>query len=458
MLAARTLGRVLALSRGAGQLVHGRAAAAAAAAGATSDAVGARRAAESLSTAELFRLLDACKVDYRDALEKKELVERLLAARAGLPTAAAALVERVLASAAAPSPAALRRSSSQGARHGLSVPLQPEEAGVVATFARAAPSVAFITAVGVAQGGALVPRGGAEASPRGTGSGFLWDAQGHVVTNYHVIQHATRVAVSVGEGKDAKTFEAGLVGVDRDKDLAVLKLRDVPQDYALQPLDVGTSSSLLVGQTAMAIGNPFGLDRSLSVGVVSAVGREVRSVSGRTIAGVIQTDAAINPGNSGGPLLDSRGALIGVNTMILSPSGAFAGVGFAVPVDTVRRSVNQILRHGRVARAGLGVSVFHGSEGAMGLPGVLVMVVPPQSEAQRAGLRGTVQDARTGQTILGDVITEVDGTAVRGTEDLLNLLESKVVGQTVELTVQRGTMLAATRRVRLRLQDVGPTD
>jgi S1-C subfamily serine protease len=144
--------------------------------------------------------------------------------------------------------------------------------------------------------------------------------------------------------------------------------------------------------------------------------------------------------------------------MILSPSGAFAGVGFAVPVDTVRRSVNQILRHGRVARAGLGVSVFHGSEGAMGLPGVLVMVVPPQSEAQRAGLRGTVQDARTGQTILGDVITEVDGTAVRGTEDLLNLLESKAVGQTVELTVQRGTMLAATRRVRLRLQDVGPTD
>jgi S1-C subfamily serine protease len=268
--------------------------------------------------------------------------------------------------------------------------------------------------------------------PRGSGSGFLWDERGHVVTNFHVVEGGNRFIVTLS---DQSSWIAEPVGGAPDKDLAVLKI-DAPPEKLI-PILVGTSADLEVGQKVFAIGNPFGLDQTLTTGVISGLGREIRSPSGRKIDGVIQTDAAINPGNSGGPLLDSRGRLIGVNTAIASTSGAFAGVGFAIPVDTVQRIVPQILRYGRVMRPSLGATFLPDRyTRQLGLKGVIVMATDEGGPAEQAGLI-PMRYNQLGDLLLGDLIVAVDGTPVETEEELLTIVESREVGSLVKLTVLR---------------------
>jgi len=249
--------------------------------------------------------------------------------------------------------------------------------------------------------------------------------------------------------KAAKNALLKVVGVAPEKDLAVLRIKAPPEKLA--PLTLGTSSTLLVGQRVLAVGNPFGLDHSLTIGVVSALGRELRSPNGRRIRDVIQTDAAINPGNSGGPLLDSSGRLIGVNAAIYSPSGASAGIGFAVPVDTVKRLVPQLIARGRAIQAGIGVSLVPDRYNAqLKIDGVAIAEVTPDGPAGRAGLQG-VQLTRSRRLILGDRIVAVDGKPVKSEDDLRDAFEAAGVGKTVTLTVVRDT---ARRQVRVPLVQI----
>ncbi len=285
--------------------------------------------------------------------------------------------------------------------------------------------------------------------PAGSGSGFVWDDRGHVVTNFHVVQDEDRpdsAKVTIGDAE----YEATIVGYARDQDLAVLKVA-APRER-LVPIRVGTSADLQVGQKVYAIGNPFGLDFTLTTGIVSALGRTIQGVSGATIFDVVQTDAAINPGNSGGPLLDSAGRLIGVNTAIYSPSGASAGIGFAVPVDTVSRIVPELVAHGRVIRPILGVDLDERLSAyvtrRLGVEGVLIRGVARGGGAAEAGLEGTSVDRR-GTVVPGDVVQEIDGKPVKSTSDLLGRLGSYRPGDTVTLTVWRE---GKTRKVRVRLQ------
>ncbi len=267
--------------------------------------------------------------------------------------------------------------------------------------------------------------------PTGTGSGFIWDREGRIVTNYHVLEDASRVMVTLA---DQSSWKATLVGVAEDKDLAVLQI-SAPVDR-LSPIAIGESENLLVGQKVFAIGNPFGLDQTITAGIVSALGREIKSVSGRTIQDVIQTDAAINPGNSGGPLLDSAGRLIGVNTAIYSPSGANAGIGFAVPVEVVNRVVPELIQHGRVIRPGIGVAVANaGIARRFQIKGVLVINVEPGSSAESAGIRPTRQVI--GKIVLGDIIESVNGKAVSSYDDLRNELDRYRVNDEVTLELLR---------------------
>jgi S1-C subfamily serine protease len=268
--------------------------------------------------------------------------------------------------------------------------------------------------------------------PEGTGSGFVWDKAGHIVTNYHVIEGANSAEVTLA---DHSSWKARLVGAYPDKDLAVLRINAPPA--RLFPIPVGTSQDLRVGQKVFAIGNPFGLDQTLTTGVISALNREIRSVTGRPIKGMIQTDAAINPGNSGGPLLDSAGRLIGVNTAISAPHGSWTGIGFAIPVDEVNRVAPQLIAHGRVTRPGLGIQVASDQQGQrlrVG-EGVLIISVLPDSPAAKAGLRPTqIED---GRLRLGDVITAIDGQPIRSVNDLFAALEKHKVGDTVTVTILR---------------------
>jgi S1-C subfamily serine protease len=307
--------------------------------------------------------------------------------------------------------------------------LAADEQATIELFKRCAPSVVYITNLGLRRDmfGFNVTE-----IPQGTGSGFIWDESGYIVTNFHVIQGAQAAEVTL---QDHSSWKAGLVGVEPDKDVAVLKI-DAPR-AKLRPILVGRSADLQVGQRVFAIGNPFGLDQTLTTGIISALRRQIRSVTNRPIQDVIQTDAAINPGNSGGPLLDSAGRLIGVNTAIYSPSGSSAGIGFAVPVDTVNSIVPQIVRHGRVVRPGLGVVLAEDRLAQrLGVEGALVLQVGEGSAAERAGIRPTRRD-EYGRIFLGDVIVAIDGKPVRSENDLRDRLDNLAVGDTVKLTVQR---------------------
>ncbi|MBI5057371.1 MAG: trypsin-like peptidase domain-containing protein [Nitrospirae bacterium] len=282
--------------------------------------------------------------------------------------------------------------------------------------------------------------------PQGTGSGFIWDNNGMIVTNYHVIEDAGRVEVTLA---DHSTWKGVVVGAAPDKDIAVLRI-SAPAEK-LRPITVGESKGLKVGQKVFAIGNPFGFDQTMTTGIVSALNREMKSATGRAIQGVVQTDAAINPGNSGGPLLDSAGRLIGVNSAIYSPSGASAGIGFAIPVDIVNRIVPELIRHGRVSRPGIGVSVANVSiTRRMGIKGVLLINIQPGSTAEKAGLRGTKKIGD--EIILGDIIETVNDKRVSSFDDLRNELEKYRIGDEVTLGVLRDD---SKIKVRVRLEDTG---
>jgi S1-C subfamily serine protease len=272
--------------------------------------------------------------------------------------------------------------------------------------------------------------------PEGTGSGFIWDEGGHIVTNYHVVREArSGLKVTIFDQTAPTTFDATIVGAYPDKDVAVLRI-NAPKSR-LHPIKVGTSEDLQVGQYVYAIGNPFGLDQTLTTGIISALGREIDSVTHRPIKNVIQTDAAINPGNSGGPLLDSSGRLIGVNTAIYSPSGSSAGIGFAIPVDEVNRVVTQLIRSGKVTRPGLGVVLFPDQQVQQAnLKGVLLRSVRAGSPAEKAGLLGTRTEA--GEVKLGDLIVAIDGKAIAKSRDLAGALDGHKIGDQVVVTVERG--------------------
>ena len=271
--------------------------------------------------------------------------------------------------------------------------------------------------------------------PAGVGSGFVWDDLGHVVTNQHVVAGAGRATIRLADGS---SYDARVIGEDARHDLAVLRLDLGPLDRAPEPVAVGTSADLRVGQKVFAIGNPFGLDFTLTTGVVSALERELRTERS-VIQGLVQTDAAINPGNSGGPLLDSAGRLIGVNTAIYSPSGSSAGLGFAVPVDAVNRVVPQLIARGSYAPPVLGVVVDPRADEMArrrGMTGAMVLDVEPGSPAEAAGLR-PARRTGDGGIVPGDAIVALGGSEVEGTEDLRSVLDLHRAGATVPLTVLR---------------------
>ncbi|MBH0192237.1 MAG: trypsin-like serine protease [Nitrospira sp.] len=308
--------------------------------------------------------------------------------------------------------------------------LGPDERATISVFERATKSVVFIANTAIQRDFWSLD---IMEVPQGSGSGFIWSKQGYIVTNFHVIYGASSIKVTLA---DRSEHQAKLVGADPDHDLAVLQIQ--ASDRVLEPLAIGASHDLRVGQKVLAIGNPFGLDHTLTTGVVSALGRTIKSMSQRTIEGVIQTDAAINPGNSGGPLLDSAGRLIGVNTQIVSPSGAYAGIGFAVPVDMVNRIVPELIKHGKLIRPGLGVSLVPDTMARRwGINGVIIGKVGRGGSAERAGLRG-VRETVTGRIELGDVIVGVEGKPVETMDDLMDAMEKYKVGNRVKVDVMRG--------------------
>ncbi len=308
-------------------------------------------------------------------------------------------------------------------------PLLPEEQTAISIFEEAKSSVVYITTLVYKRD--LFSFNVFEI-PQGTGSGFIWDEEGHIVTNFHVIYEAQNVQVTLS---DQSKWKADLVGYAADKDLAVLKVK-APKDK-LRPIRIGASQDLKVGQSVFAIGNPFGLDHTLTTGIISALGREIESLTRRPIQGVIQTDAAINPGNSGGPLLDSSGRCIGVNAAIYSPSGAYAGVGFAVPIDTVNRIVPQLILYGKVIQPGLGIQAAEDYLAQqIGIDGVLIIDMDPKGAAARAGMVPTRYD-REGNLVLGDAIISIDGKKISSTNDLYKILENYQVGDEVRVEVVR---------------------
>lgn len=307
--------------------------------------------------------------------------------------------------------------------------LAAAEKSTIRLFERATPSVVYITTSNFQR--SYYSRDAMEV-PRGSGSGFIWDLNGHIITNYHVIQGAERFQVTLA---DQTTYDAELVGEAPSKDLAVLRIKAPRQK--LSPLPTGNSSSLKVGQYTFAIGTPFGLDQTLTTGIISALGREIKSVAGIPIEGVIQTDAAINPGNSGGPLLDSSGKLIGVNTAIYSPSGASAGIGFSIPVDAVKWIVPDLIEYGSLQRPTLGVALAPTQfTERMQIDGALVVNVIEGTAADRAGIQPTYRD-RSGRLHYGDIIKGINGEKIGSQNDLLLTLEQYKVGDKIRVTVER---------------------
>jgi 2-alkenal reductase len=312
------------------------------------------------------------------------------------------------------------------------------EKTTISIFNAAAPSVVYIFTENAVTGFF-----GVRQIRQGAGSGFLWDEQGHVVTNFHVIEGARRIQVRLDSGE---AIDAAFVGGTPEYDLAVVRLRTKLSD--VQPIPVGSSSDLKVGQAVFAIGNPFGLSRTLTTGVISALDRRLPTTRGSEVAGAIQTDAAINPGNSGGPLLDSAGRLIGVNTAIISESGSSAGIGFAVPVDVVNEVIPQLISKGKVSRPGIGIIVLDDETAAgLGAVGVVIERVLAGSEAERAGLQGIDYNRR----VLGDVIVSVDGKSVKKVDEFVRILQTFKIGEKVMLKVKRGEKV---REVTVTLMDI----
>ena len=310
--------------------------------------------------------------------------------------------------------------------------LAPLEQSVIALYKQVSPSVVHVTNVGLRRDYATLD---VLEIPQGTGTGFVWDAKGYVVTNAHVVAQGQSFRVTLS---DDTTWPADVVGSDPSNDIAVLRLRGVAEDR-LRALALGSSDDLEVGQSVFAVGNPFGLDQTLTTGVISGLGRQIVSQTGQQIGGVIQTDAAINPGNSGGPLLDSAGRVIGMNTAIISPSRASAGIGFAIPASTINRIVPSLIRGEKPQRAGLGVTLAPEADvQRRGLKGALVAIAHKGSAAEKAGLKGMHDDPESGQRRLGDLIVGIDATPIASTSDLFAALKSRGVGDKVKVTVERG--------------------
>jgi S1-C subfamily serine protease len=309
--------------------------------------------------------------------------------------------------------------------------LLPVETKTIEIYRRAVPSTVNVSNIKLARSFSY----GEVEVPQGAGSGFVWDNKGHIVTNFHVVQGGSTFVVTFFN--DPKQYKATIVGTAAEKDIAVLKLSELPQ--SLTPIEVGSSKDLLVGQSSFAIGSPFGLDYTLTTGVISALNRSIQGIAGVKINDMIQTDAAINMGNSGGPLLDSSGRLIGMNTVIYSTSGSSAGLGFAVPVDTVKRVVPELIQYGKVTRPGLGIGIvpenmrrrLTGND-----KGIIISFVDEKGGAGKAGLKGMTQD-RQGRVFLGDVITHVDNQEVNNLDDIYQVLEKRKVGDVVEVRYRR---------------------
>lgn len=300
-----------------------------------------------------------------------------------------------------------------------------DEANTTEIFRKASPAVVYVTNTTLRRSFFTL---NVEEIPRGSGTGFVWDASGLVVTNFHVIAGAHKLTVTL---QDRTEYEADVIGVAPEKDLAVLRIEKPPEHLATLPM--GDSQELTVGRKVLAIGNPFGLDTTLTTGIVSALGREIQAPSERKIRGVIQTDAAINPGNSGGPLLNSLGQLVGVNTAIYSPSGASAGIGFAIPVNTVKEVVPQLISYGRILRPMIGVELASDRwVRRYNIKGLPVVQTYPGLPAAEAGLRGAYRDAR-GQVILGDIITHINDKVIRRNDDYYNALEAYKPGEKITI-------------------------
>jgi S1-C subfamily serine protease len=317
--------------------------------------------------------------------------------------------------------------------------LLEDEKNTIDIVKRTKGSVVFVTNIGLVRDWFY----NEEKVPRGSGSGFVWDDQGHIVTNFHVIEDGVEFTVTL---PNQEQRPAKLVGKEESKDIAILKVQGDLK--GLVPLRIGVSAGLEVGQKVIAIGNPFGFDHTVTTGIVSALGRSIPGAGGVTIREMIQTDASINPGNSGGPLFNSAGELIGMNTMIISPSGTSSGVGFAVPVDTIAKIVPELIRNGKVTWPSLPVTLLsddYARQLRVNVDGVVVLEVPENGPAAKAGLQGLGRDRR-GYYYLGDIITAVDETKVKSYDDLFTTLETKKVGDTVTLTVSRN---GKERKVRI---------
>ena len=334
-------------------------------------------------------------------------------------------------------------SAQEGGRSGRTAKLE-EEQNTIDVFRSTAPAAVFITQTRLMRDRWTMTTQEYES---GSGSGFLWDSAGHIVTNYHVIADGNAFEVTF---QDGIRVPATFVGGDPNKDIAVLKVESIPA-VALQGIPLPKDGyQLEVGQKALAIGNPFGLGQTLTVGVISALGREMLGYGGVSIRGMVQTDASINPGNSGGPLLNSSGQLIGMNTMIYSQTGSSVGIGFAVPVKTVRRIVPEIIRYGAPVRAGLGVKLVSDRMARRnGIKGVVIESVGPGSPAEKAGLQGL--SIRGNTILLGDVIVELNGTKVDNYDDLYNALDAFRPGQTVSLSVRRAETIRSVQVQLIRL-------
>ncbi|MBK8465052.1 MAG: trypsin-like peptidase domain-containing protein [Chloracidobacterium sp.] len=304
-----------------------------------------------------------------------------------------------------------------------------DEQNNIDVYKAISPGVAFINTTSISQDWF-----GNEQEGKGNGSGSVIDTNGNIVTNYHVIEGAQKLTVSFGGDK---TYPASVVGGDPDTDLAVIKLDNPPPGLTVVPL--GDSDKLTVGQKVLAIGNPFGLDRTLTTGVISGLQRPIRARNGRPIDAAIQTDASINPGNSGGPLLDKYGRMIGINSQILSPAGGSVGVGFAIPISTAKRVVPQLIQFGEVRRPKLGANLRPVSDFNGRLPvdsGLVVWNVAPSASASSAGLLGLSQDA-AGNVKLGDIIISIDGEKMNDLDDLYRYLDKKQIGDTIQVTIYR---------------------